>query len=76
MAKNLNVQTLANLRDPMGIDPNPTTSQPPQVPPSARPGVTTPLAGFTIGTQETRTTNMHNGEIGSGTEGHQWESVE
>uniref|UniRef100_A0A803PC22 Uncharacterized protein n=1 Tax=Cannabis sativa TaxID=3483 RepID=A0A803PC22_CANSA len=57
MAMDPNVYTPANPRDLATTDPTLTNPQPPTGPQIVGQGVTTPLAGFTLGVQETRTTS-------------------
>uniref|UniRef100_A0A803PCG3 Uncharacterized protein n=1 Tax=Cannabis sativa TaxID=3483 RepID=A0A803PCG3_CANSA len=65
MVTNPNVQTPANPINPTVTNPNPTNPLPQRVPPSVRLGVTIPMAGVTLGTQETGITNTYyTGEIG------------
>uniref|UniRef100_A0A803PFE6 Uncharacterized protein n=1 Tax=Cannabis sativa TaxID=3483 RepID=A0A803PFE6_CANSA len=58
MATNPNVQTPANHRDLARTDPALTNPQPPTGPQTVGQKVTTPLARFTPGVQETKTTSI------------------
>uniref|UniRef100_A0A803QCL2 Uncharacterized protein n=1 Tax=Cannabis sativa TaxID=3483 RepID=A0A803QCL2_CANSA len=67
MATDPNVKNPINRNDKMVANPDPSTRLPPRVPPSARQGVTTPRARFTLGGEDTRTTSIHSGETRQGT---------